>query len=102
MLTDADAVYVDWGKPTQKAIRRASPTALAKMQFAAGSMGPKVEAACRFAAATGKSAAIGALADLGKIIAGEAGTTVSPKGTRHRFAVLVRDRYTAGLDESQA
>ena len=47
--------------------------------FAAGSMGPKVEAACEFAAATGKSAAIGALADLGKIIAGKAGTTMSPK-----------------------
>ena len=79
MLTDADAVYMDWGKPTQKAIRRASPTALEKMSFAAGSMGPKVMAACKFAAATGKSAAIGALADLNKIIAGEAGTTVSAK-----------------------
>ena len=79
MLTDAEAVYVDWGKPTQKAIRRGSPAALGAMQFAAGSMGPKVEAACRFASATGKRAAIGALADLGKIIAGEAGTTVSSK-----------------------
>ncbi len=79
MLTDADAVYVDWGKPTKKAIRRASPSALSAMSFAAGSMGPKVEAACRFAAATGKRAAIGALGDLGKIIAGEAGTTVSAK-----------------------
>ncbi len=77
MLTDADAVYVDWGKPTQKAIRRGSPAALWAMQFAAGSMGPKVEPACRFASATGKRAAIGALADLGKIVAGEAGTTVS-------------------------
>jgi carbamate kinase len=77
MLTDADAVYLDWGKPGQKAIRRGSPDELRRMQFAAGSMGPKVEAACRFAAKTGKLAAIGALADLGKIIAGEAGTTVS-------------------------
>jgi carbamate kinase len=49
------------------------------MTFAAGSMGPKVNAACRFAAATGKKAAIGALADLSRIIAGEAGTTVSVK-----------------------
>jgi carbamate kinase len=81
MLTDADAVYMDWGKPTQKAIRHTSPAALSGTQFAAGSMGPKVEAACRFAAATGKSAAIGALADLGKVLAGEAGTTVHPKGT---------------------
>jgi carbamate kinase len=80
MLTDADAVYEDWGKPTQRPIRRTSPDALAGVSFAAGSMGPKVEAACRFAATTGKSAAIGALADLSLIIAGEAGTTVSPTG----------------------
>jgi carbamate kinase len=86
MLTDADAVYMDWGKPTQKAIRRASPTALEKMSFAAGSMGPKVMAACKFAAATGKSAAIGALADLNQIIAGEAGTTVSAKESDIAYA----------------
>jgi len=77
MLTDADAVYMDWGKPTQKAIRRASPAALAAQSFAAGSMGPKVSAACRFAEATGKRAAIGALPDLEKIISGQAGTTIS-------------------------
>ena len=77
MLTDTDAVYVDWGKPTQKSIRRASPAALSALPFAAGSMGPKVDAACRFAAATGKRAAIGALADLSRILNGEAGTTVS-------------------------
>jgi carbamate kinase len=87
MLTDADAVYLDWGKPTQKAIRRCSPAALGAMQFAAGSMGPKVEAACRFASATGKKAAIGALADLGKIIAGEAGTTISTKESGIDYAV---------------
>ena len=77
MLTDADAVYTDWGKPTQKAIRRGSPEAFRALSFPAGSMGPKVEAACRFASATGKRAAIGALSDLEKILAGEAGTTVS-------------------------
>ncbi len=77
MLTAADAVYVGWGKPTQKAIRSASAEALSAMAFAAGSMGPKVNAACRFATATGKTAAIGALADLERIIAGQAGTTIS-------------------------
>jgi carbamate kinase len=77
MLTDAEAVYADWGTPAQRQIRRASPAALAAMPFAAGSMGPKVQAACRFAEATGKKAAIGALADLEKILAGHAGTTVS-------------------------
>ena len=80
MLTDADAVYLDWGKPTQKSIRRSSPAALKGVAFAAGSMGPKVEAACQFAAKTGKRAAIGALADLEAIIAGKAGTTIHPEG----------------------
>jgi carbamate kinase len=77
ILTDADAVYLDWGKPSQRAIRRAGPEAIAAFPFPAGSMGPKVEAASRFAKVTGKKAAIGALADLGRIIAGEAGTTVT-------------------------
>src|SRR6185369_2475720 len=77
MLTDADAVYTDWGTPSQRAIRRASPAALGAMPFAAGSMGPKVEAACRFVAATGRTAAIGALGDLDRILAGDAGTTVA-------------------------
>jgi carbamate kinase len=68
-------VYVDWGQPSQRAIRRASPDALSAITFAAGSMGPKVEAACRFVRKTGKRAAIGELADLSRVIAGEAGTT---------------------------
>lgn len=76
-LTDADAVYVDWQKPTRRAIRRASPSAIEAWSFAAGSMGPKVAAACRFARKTGKRAAIGSLADLGRILHGQAGTTVS-------------------------
>ncbi len=87
MLTDADAVYMDWGKPSQKQIRRTTPAAMAGVQFAAGSMGPKVEAACRFAAATGNQAAIGALKDLSRIIAGEAGTTVSPSGSGTVYGV---------------
>lgn len=78
MLTDADAVYLDWGLPGQRAIRHASPDALSAIPFAAGSMGPKVDAACRFVRRTGKRAAIGGLADLSRIIAGEAGTTIRP------------------------
>ena len=86
MLTDAEAVFVDWAKPTQKAIRRASPEALAAMSFAAGSMGPKVEAACHFATTTGKKAAIGALQDLGRILEGSAGTTVSKEAAGLAYA----------------
>jgi carbamate kinase len=77
MATDADAVYLDWGTERQRAIRRASPRALAAHDFAAGSMGPKVEAAVDFAVRTGKPAAIGALADILRITRGEAGTIVS-------------------------
>lgn len=86
MLTDADAVYANWGTPIQRPIRRATPDALTAMAFPAGSMGPKVAAACRFAAVTGKDAAIGALEDLGRIIAGEAGTTVSPRAAGIGYA----------------
>jgi carbamate kinase len=77
MATDAGAVYLDWGKPTQRAIRRASPQALAAYGFASGSMGPKVEAAVEFAERTGKTAAIGSLADVTRIAHGEAGTLVT-------------------------
>ena len=53
IVTDVDAVYSDWGTPEQRAIRRATPEALAESEFAAGSMGPKVRAACSFVAETG-------------------------------------------------
>jgi len=86
MLTDADAVYLDWGTPSQRAIRRATAASLADIGFAAGSMGPKVDAASRFAQETGKKAAIGALADLSRIISGEAGTTISKEGDGMVFA----------------
>ncbi len=78
MATDADAVYLDWGKPGQRAIRRASPEGLSKYSFADGSMGPKVEAAIDFARRTGKPAAIGTLSALVEIVRGEAGTRVEP------------------------
>jgi carbamate kinase len=76
MATDAPAVFVNWGKPDAKAIHRASPAALREFQVPAGSMGPKVDAACRFAEATGKVAAIGALADIPGIVEGRKGTLV--------------------------
>jgi carbamate kinase len=77
MATDADAVFLDWGTPKQRGIHQANPVELQKHKFPAGSMGPKVEAACQFALATGKTAAIGALADLPGILRGAKGTLVS-------------------------
>ena len=78
MATDADAVYLDWKKPTQRAVRRAGLRALDPKTFPAGSMGPKVESAIEFAERTGKTAAIGALEDIERIVHREAGTIVSP------------------------
>jgi len=76
MATDADAVFVDWGTPHAKAIHEAAPEAISKYSFPAGSMGPKVEAACQFARTTGHAAAIGALADIPAIVRGEKGTII--------------------------
>jgi carbamate kinase len=76
MATDVDGVYLDWGTPEQRRLDRVTPEELAGHRFAAGSMGPKVEAASRFAAKTGKRAAIGSLADIAAIVAGNAGTNV--------------------------
>ncbi|CAG9259327.1 carbamate kinase [Paraburkholderia unamae] len=77
IATDVNATYIDWGKPTQKAIASAHPDELEKLGFAAGSMGPKVMAAAEFARNTGKDAVIGALADIVAITQGKAGTRVS-------------------------
>lgn len=77
LATDVEAVYADWGTPETRAIKRASPDAIRSYDFPAGSMGPKVDAACRFAELTGKAAAIGALKDLPAIVEGRAGTTVT-------------------------
>jgi carbamate kinase len=77
MLTDADTVWQDWGGEHARAIRRASPDALAELHFAAGSMGPKVDAACEYVRATGGRAGIGALEDAVAIIQGRAGTLIS-------------------------
>jgi carbamate kinase len=77
MATDAQGVFIGWGTPEARAIHKASPAAMAAHRFPAGSMGPKVDAACQFAMATGKTAAIGSLADIPAIVRGEKGTLIS-------------------------
>ncbi|MEJ2765741.1 carbamate kinase [Photobacterium sp. MCCC 1A19761] len=76
ILTDADAVYLDWGQPTQKALRSTTPAELAQYQFDAGSMGPKIEASCEFIRQGGKLVGIGSLEDGLNILKGEAGTNI--------------------------
>jgi carbamate kinase len=86
IVTDVDAVYADWGTPQQRAIRRATPDALAKTEFAAGSMGPKVRAACSFVEETGGVAAIGSISDTPALLRGEAGTIVTREAAGIEFA----------------
>jgi carbamate kinase len=76
IATAVPAVYLDWGQPTQRAIGQVTPQALAGRDFAAGSMAPKVEAACAFVLATGRRAVIGSLDHIEDMLAGNAGTQV--------------------------
>jgi carbamate kinase len=80
LLTDVAAVERGYGTPDAAPIHQATPTALRELPFPAGSMGPKVEAVCRFVELTGGTAAIGALEDVEAIMAGTAGTIVTPSG----------------------
>ena len=74
MATDADGVYLNWGSDSAEKISTTTPDEIEKHEFEAGSMGPKVEAACDFVRRTGQRAVIGALADLPAMVAGTAGT----------------------------
>lgn len=76
IATDVDAVYTAWGTPEQAKLGSVTVGEIADMNLPAGSMGPKVAAACEFATTTGKEAVIGSLADIDRIVAGAAGTRV--------------------------
>jgi carbamate kinase len=76
LLTDVASVEIGWGTPAARPIASATPDELRRLELAAGSMGPKVEAASRFAEASGGVAAIGALDDAAALLAGSAGTQV--------------------------
>ncbi len=78
MATDADGVYRDWGTPSASRIDRIAAPELMELDFEAGSMKPKTQAAAEFVMVTGRVAVIGALEDLSLMIAGEAGTRVEP------------------------
>jgi len=77
MLTDVDGVYLDWGTPEQKLLRRAIPAQLQRHRFAAGSMGPKIAAAIDFVSAGGAMAGIGRLEDALDILESKAGTAIA-------------------------
>ncbi len=76
LLTDVDAVYADWGSARVRPLSSLGVAAARALDLPAGSMGPKVEAACRFAEARGRPASIGALEAAEALLAGTAGTRV--------------------------
>lgn len=76
ILTDVDGVYRHWGKPDASLVEVLTASEVDIGSFASGSMGPKVDAACRFARETGRPAFIGNLNDAGAVIRGEAGTRI--------------------------
>ena len=80
ILTDVPAVMENFGTPEQSEINRAKPEELRAKGFAAGSMGPKVEAACQFVEASNGAAGIGRLADAVAVVKGEAGTIITTTG----------------------
>lgn len=79
MLTDVDAVYRDWGTPEARPLRAIPPGKARQMTFAPGSMAPKIAAACEFAETAGGTAFIGQLKDAAAMLAGTAGTRISPE-----------------------
>jgi carbamate kinase len=74
------SVYRAFGTPDQEPIARSTPTEMRAHDLPAGSMGPKVEAACRFVELTGGMAAVGRLEDAEALLAGTAGTVITPSG----------------------
>lgn len=85
ITTDVEAVYRNCGSADEQKLRTLPATKakqwLSDGAFPAGSMGPKVESAARFAEQTGREARIGALDELEALLAGEAGTLIPPDGS---------------------
>jgi carbamate kinase len=78
LLTDVPAVVSEWGSAFARPLHHVTPAQLRGFYFEAATMGPKVASACRFVEQTGRRAAIGSLADAGQVLAGTAGTQVTP------------------------
>lgn len=79
LLTDVDAVYLDYGTPKAQSLGRIDPEMLSDVRFPPGSMAPKVAAAIQFAKEMDRPAGIGRLEDAGAIARGEKGTLLDPR-----------------------
>lgn len=82
LLTDVSNVYVNFGKPDQKALENVTVAELEKHiadgQFSKGSMGPKIEAAVDFVRTTGGTAYICSLSGAADALIGTCGTAIRP------------------------
>jgi len=80
--TDADYVYVDYKKPTQKPLRQVTASELEAYfnagEFPSGNMGPKIESVLRFLRFGGTRAIITSCDNLCKAVEGAAGTQIFP------------------------
>lgn len=81
ILTDVDAVYLDWGKPTQRPLTTITADEAERLdrdgQFGEGSMAPKIRASVDFVRRTGGRAVITALLHGREAVRGKAGTTIT-------------------------
>lgn len=82
IATDVDQAVTGFGTPDEQPIGEVTVSAIralaAEGQFGSGSMGPKVEAICRFVEASGLPGVITSLARIVEGVRGEAGTIVVP------------------------
>lgn len=81
IATDVDHAMTGYGTPEQRLIGQVEVGALrelaARGEFARGSMGPKVEAVCRFVENSGRTAVITSLSNIVAGVEGRSGTIVS-------------------------
>jgi carbamate kinase len=85
LATNVDAVYFGYGTAPQRRIERATPAGLREHEFAPGSIGPKVEAACRFVERTGARAATGSLEKIDDLLRGHSGIQVLQQGPELQY-----------------
>jgi carbamate kinase len=81
MLTDVPYVERGWATADAEPLTVATPAELRRLEFAAGSMAPKIEAACRFVERAGREAAIGSLSELEAVASGARGTRIVSQET---------------------
>lgn len=86
IATDVENAVAGWGTPRARPLREIGLTEIEMLlrrgEFAAGSMGPKVAAACGFVRRTGRPAAITSLALIAEALKGVRGTIV--QSAQHR------------------